>query len=111
MQAKKFINFTDREFIHGYGGVPYTFKAGESIMLEDYKADHFCKHLVDREMDLARLVTSNRLERAKLENKCFLEEEVPVVSLPVEAKVTTKGKKVEKEFEDLKVEKKVNKSK
>jgi acyl CoA:acetate/3-ketoacid CoA transferase alpha subunit len=105
MTAKKFTNFTDKDFTHSFDGVPYTFKAGETIMLEDFKADHFAKHLVDQQMNDLRMVTSNVVERTKLLARCFQDQDVPVVSLPVEDKKVKKPKKVEKEFEDLKVKK------
>lgn len=106
MQAIKFKNFSNEDFTHAYDSVPYTFKAGSEMFLEDFKAQHFAKHLVDRELNRLNLLTSDRLKRKELETLCFPADEVvtPVEALNLNKKVEVKakkGKKVEKEFEDL----------
>lgn len=50
MQSALFTNFSDSDFTWRWDGVDYTFKAGQSVYLEDYKHAHFTKHLVDREL-------------------------------------------------------------
>ncbi len=107
-QALKFKNFTDRDFTWSFDSIPYTFKAGESIYLEDFKAKHFAKHLVDRELDRLNIPTSRIDKREELEAKCF-EHEEPVSTLQaLNIEETKKEKKVvkkEEEFADLKAEK------
>lgn len=79
MTAKKFHNFSNEDFTWKYDGIPYTFPAGQDTYLEDAKADHFAKHLVDREMNRPEVYegfpkgipTNNLKERAKFEAKCF----------------------------------------
>jgi len=44
----KFYNFTDSDFTWKWADVPYTFKAGTTMAMEDWKAEHFAKHLADR---------------------------------------------------------------
>lgn len=104
MIAKKFKNFTDKEFSWKFDGIEYSFPAGSEIFLEDYKADHFAKHLVDREMNAKGIVTNNLSERAKLQVQCFPsnEELTPIEALQVNEKVKKGKKKVEVEFPDLK---------
>lgn len=105
MIAKKFKNFTDKEFIWKYDGIPYTFPAGQEIYLEDYKADHFAKHLVDEEMNRRNWVTSNVQKRAQLLAQCFPIDEVvtPLEALNLNEKAKeVKVEKKEVEFEDLK---------
>lgn len=104
MNAKKFKNFTDREFTWKFDGIPHTFPAGMEIYLEDYKADHFAKHLVDEEMNRMGLRTNNMVKRQELIDKCFPTDEVISQSdaLQINEKAQIKvEQKVEKEFEDL----------
>lgn len=104
MIAKKFKNFTDTEFSWKFDGIEHTFSAGMEIFLEDFKADHFAKHLVDREMNRLHLQTSNVAAREKLTIQCFPMDIVVTPSeafnLNEEAKVEEAKKEVE--FEDLK---------
>lgn len=50
MKLVRFFNWTDRDFTWSWNSEPYTFRAGESLTLEDWKAEHFAGHLVDREL-------------------------------------------------------------
>lgn len=119
MQAKKFKNFSKEDFTWKFDGVPYTFPAGQETYLEEDKAQHFCKHLVDREVNrhnvekglhgtAKEIPTSTLSLRAPLEALCFPTDEVvtPQEALDVnEAAKRKQGrpKKVaEEEFEDLK---------
>lgn len=106
MQARQFYNFTDSEFKWKYDGIEYTFPPKSTVYLEDYKADHFTKHLVDQEMNRLQIVTNNLTERARLEALCTPAAE-PVTpaeafGLNETAKAPKKAKKVD-EFEDLKI--------
>jgi uncharacterized membrane protein len=70
MQSLLFFNFSDTEFTHSYDGVPYTFKPFQQVYLEDFKAHHFAKHLVDRELQRCKkLVTDG--ERQSLLSKAI----------------------------------------
>jgi hypothetical protein len=91
--AKLFINWTDDDFAYTgkdgevkdencrWDGVPYSFPAGSSMYLESWKADHFAKHLVDRELNRLDKPTNHPL-RKQLLAKCFGAEtiEAPDVS-------------------------------
>lgn len=108
MQALKFKNFSDEQFIHTYDSVPYTFEAGQEIFLEDYKAYHFAKHLVDRELNKLNIVTNNMSERARLGELCFPKEAAvtPLEAIQInekakEKKKVSKKKVEEEEFSDL----------
>lgn len=113
MTAKRFKNYTNTDFTWAFDGVDYTFKAGQEIFLEDYKAEHFAKHLVDREMNALNVPTDNKVVRKELEAKCFPSDvEVPAVEiLDVNKGKTAETPKVkeEVEFPDLKVTKKKKK--
>lgn len=50
MTSVMFTNWTSEDFTWTWNSVPYTFKKGQPIYLEDYLAKHFAKHLVDREL-------------------------------------------------------------
>jgi len=105
MEVKKFKNYSEDDFIYSFDGVPHTFKKGMEIFLEDYKAEHFAKHLVDREMNRMNVLTNNMSVRAELLTKCFPTDEVaPTISEAIdtnEKKKVKVTKKVETEFEDL----------
>ena len=103
MQAIQFTNWTTEDFTWKFDGIPYTFKAGQTIYLEDFKAKHFAKHLVDREMNKLGIVTDNP-KREELEAQCFPSEETitPLEALQINKKEEKKkAKKEEKEYEDL----------
>lgn len=73
-----FKNFTDEEFVCSWDGTPYRFAPGKEMYVEDWKATHFAKHLVDRVMHKKNMITSNMVERNK-----FLAQ-----ALPTEAPIT-----------------------
>lgn len=105
MQAIKFKNWTSEDFTWSFDKVPYTFKAGDSMYLEDFKAKHFAKHLADREMNRLKIPTDRKVDRDELERQCFPGDETvtPEVAINLnEEKKVKKTKKVEKEFPDLK---------
>ena len=106
--ATKFQNFTDQDFTWSFDSIPYTFKAGETIYLEDFKAKHFAKHLVDRELNRLNIPTNNMTKRAELESKCFPTAETVSVekALDIEArkKEVREEPMREEEFEDLEAE-------
>ena len=106
MEAKQFTNFTKEDFTWKFGGMSYTLKAGQTMFLEDYKADHFAKHLIDKEMNRMGIPTNMMAKRAELEKLCFPSDEVvtPIEALNIEEtkkKVAKSKKVVEPEFEDL----------
>mgnify|MGYP001581391306 CR=1 FL=1 len=45
-----FKNDSPEEFTWSWDSTPYTFKAGQEYMMEDWKAQHFALHLADREL-------------------------------------------------------------
>lgn len=110
-EAKKFKNFSNEDFTWKFDGIPFTFKAGQEMYLESFKAVFFAKHLIDRELNKLGKLTNDKNEIARLEILCFPSDEVVTeeVALDIEEKAkakkrVTKTKKVEKEeeFEDLK---------
>lgn len=109
MNALQFKNFSEEDFTHSFDSIPYTFKAGQAIMIEDFKAKLFAKHLIDRELTRKNIPTDNKVEREAMERLCFAFPEVKedlVEKLETEAKAKKskgKGKKVEleEEFSDL----------
>lgn len=112
MEAIKFKNYTNEDFTWSYNAVPHLFKAGQEIYLEDFKAKHFAKHLVDRELNKVGTLTNNVTARAGLEVQCLPSDEpvsvaeaidIEAKSQVVEKKKAGKPKKVEEEeFADLK---------
>lgn len=103
MEAKKFKNFTNEDFTWKWDGIPFTFPAHSEMFLESDKADHFAKHLVDRELNRLNLPTNDQ-SRAGLEAQCFptVEAVSSAEALNLnEAVKEKKAKKKEPEFEDL----------
>jgi hypothetical protein len=106
MTAKKFRNFSKEDFTWKYDGIPYTFPAGQETYMEDFKADHFAKHLIDRELNRTKTLTHDVNARRDLLALCFppAEEVTPLEALNINEEVKAKkGKKKEAEFEDLDV--------
>lgn len=109
MNAKKFKNWSDEAFAWKYDGIEYNFPAGVEMFLESPKADHFAKHLVDRELNKIGKPTNSPL-REELTAKCFPTDEVisPEQALQINEEVKAKAKKgkptkakKEEEFEEL----------
>lgn len=86
MKSLLFTNWTAKDFTHAWANVPYTFKAGQAMYMEDWKAKHFAKHLVNRELNEQGIAT-NHFSRAALEEKCISDpsvEDVPVSKMATE---------------------------
>lgn len=72
MKAVLFTNWTTEDFTHTWDSVPYTFPAGQSMMLQDSLAQHFAKHLATRELNKRSLSLMNGgPERLEFEAKCL----------------------------------------
>lgn len=114
MNAIQFTNFSNEDFTWKWDGVPYTFKAGQTIFLEDYKAEHFAQHLVDRELNKLNIPTNDMVRRMELGAKCFpkVEPVTPLEALQINNKKKTVVKKEEEvEFEELTTKKVTRKKK
>src|SRR6266481_3456996 len=61
-----FRNFTKEEFVCSWDGTPYRFVAGKEMYVEDWKAEHFAKHLIDKVMHRKGMIISNMAERSPL---------------------------------------------
>lgn len=111
MQALKFTNFSTESFSCKYDGMVYTFNSGETMFLEDFKAHHFAKHLIDRELTRLSIDTNNQVARGEMETKCFTsnefvtpEEAININEVVKETKKGSKKAKVVEEFADLETE-------
>lgn len=61
-----FKNFDSEEFVCSWDSVPYRFPAGKEMYVEDWKAEHFAKHLVNKVMNKKKIITTNMVERNPL---------------------------------------------
>jgi len=107
LKAIQFTNFSTEDFTWKWDGIPYTFPAGSTMFLEDYKAEHFAQHLVDRELNRKNVPTNNMMERAKLGKLCFptLETITPLEAMQRnEGKTEDKKDDTEEEFAGLRKE-------
>lgn len=68
MNAILFTNWTNEDFSHTWNNEPYDFKKGSSMLLPSYLAEHFAKHLVDRELQKMGL-TVNHFSRPQYISK------------------------------------------
>lgn len=50
MKTALFTNFTNEDFTGYWDGKAKVFKAGQSVYMPDYLAEHFAKHLTNREL-------------------------------------------------------------
>lgn len=104
-----FKNFTDKEFVCSWDSVPYRFAPGKEMYVEEWKAEHFAKHLVDRVMHEKGMITTNMVERSVFLAQAMPSEESisaeEALDINAREKVATKkSKKVveEPEFESIK---------
>jgi len=115
-----FTNWTSEDFVGTWAGIGTTIKPGESIELPQYKAFHFCKHLVDREISKdGKVAVDSREARSPYENKTIAEitagmdspalasikekikEEIEKETKPKKEKEEVKEETTSKEFEDI----------
>jgi len=106
-----FKNYTTEAFVGKWDGVQYPpFAPGQETYMELWKAMHFAKHLIDRELNKQGTVTNNQKLRRELEAKCVLFPGAEVKEseiLDKNLKEEKKTKKVEEEeFTDLEKEEK-----
>ena len=113
-KAQRFTNWTKEDFSHKWDSVQYTFKAGESEMVQDYLAHHFAKHLAQREINKKNLpMTSPKFKEFYF--KCLNDESISAESelkLEMEIEKVNNKKEVKKEEkkEEVKEVKKATKS-
>lgn len=50
MKTVLFVNFSDEAFTGYWDSQAYKFAPGQTMYMEDWKAKHFAKHLVNREL-------------------------------------------------------------
>jgi hypothetical protein len=50
MKSVVFFNWSDEDFTWTWDKKPWDFAAGSKVYIQDYLANHFAKHLVDREL-------------------------------------------------------------
>lgn len=79
-----FTNFSDEDFDgrwnESINHKVWRLKAGKSYYLPFYLAEHFAKHLVDRELDKKKLPT-NHFSRQQLLDKCVTIPSNPDISM------------------------------
>jgi hypothetical protein len=103
MQAIRFTNFSDEDFVGVWSKIEYPIKAGETMMFEDFKAKHFAKHLIDRELNKKEIPTNRMLDRMKMEKMCLggILAEAETASELESKMLNVKEEKVVGEGEDL----------
>ncbi len=90
--AIQFVNWTDQDFTHKWDNVDYTFKAGESQLIQDYLAHHFAKHLAQREINRKKLLMTDPKFKI-FYDKCLTGENIEAeTDLKLEIKMKEKPK-------------------
>lgn len=102
MQTCLFTNWTDETFTGVWDKQSYEIKSGASIYLEDWKAEHFAKHLIDRELNKIGKSTADPIRDA-LKAKCFGSVEA------VKTDILNKVEAPKAEGKEIKEEKKIDK--
>lgn len=131
-----FVNFTDQPFSAipyewpvgsetqmvdehcKWGGVADSFAPHASRYMEQWRAEHFAKHLLDRELNKLKKPTDDVKLRKEMLEKCIIEKGEEVISENIEMELMNKNikptteapakkkgrpaKVVEPEFPDLK---------
>jgi hypothetical protein len=69
--AKRFTNFSEELFIHKWNSEEWKFNPGETVLLQGYLAEHFAKHLVDREMQKEGKPINDFATRNLMMSKCL----------------------------------------
>ena len=113
-KAVRFTNFSDEDFVGVWDKEEFLIPAGESIMLQEYLALHFAKHLIDRELNKQNKSTNLVQYRNPMIEKCIgkvfieaesdLKLEQKMYNQPKEEKEekpATKPEEPENEFEGL----------
>lgn len=102
-----FKNFTDQEFVCSWDGTPYRFAPGKEMYMEDWKAEHFAKHLVDRVMHKNGQITSNMFVRKDLIAQALPPEEVLTTEEALDMNARKEIEQVKSEIKSEKTSKKV----
>lgn len=86
LKIVRFVNFTDEDFIGKWNSVPQLIPAGTSVPMEDWRAKHYAKHLINREVQKlpngVKYTSPRRPEEIEvwreMLNKCIIDSEVLV---------------------------------
>lgn len=92
-----FTNWLNEEFVGKWAGTEEVFTAGQSKYLEDWKALHYAKHLVDQYLN-SKGIPTNHFSRDKLTKKCF-GEVIESNKTQVKSEIFNKNKDLEKKKE------------
>ncbi len=99
----KFINWSNEDFTWKWGGEALTVKSRDAVWMQDWKAEHFAKHLTDRELNKKNLPTDH-FTRGEYVQKCISEGSVEASSVSDDA-VETELLNKNAQAEPLKVKK------
>jgi hypothetical protein len=115
MKTVLFVNFSDEAFTGMWDSQSYPFAPGQTMYMEDWKARHFAKHLVNRELlkDGQETHTSPKEKNGVIDDVLFMElfnkavidsepEEVP--ESMIETEVINKNAKAKKAVKKSKPE-------
>lgn len=102
-----FTNWTNFDFVGTWGGQDTLVKSGQSIELPQYKAFHFCKHLVNREMEKNDRVAVDSPEGRKPYEDKTIAEITAGTDSPALSKIKEKIREEIKNEEEGKVEEEV----
>lgn len=104
-----FFNWSQENFAHPqlggndnhamWDGQPFAIKSGEKIVLPEYLATHFAKHLADRELYKAGLSTASPDKQVMMQ-KCFSDSTEYDSKLKLEVGIMNENRK-EKELESV----------
>lgn len=99
--AKRFTNFSNEDFIGVWNKEQFKFKAGETMLLQGYLADHFAKHLIDRELGKLGIPVDRKDEREKMLKLAMGEIEIKAES-EVKLEAAMLNEEVKEEVKEVK---------
>ncbi len=89
-----FTNWLNEDFIGKWAKVEEMFKSGQSKWLENWKAVHYAKHLVDQHLNNQGTPTSH-FTREDLAKKCFGEDVESSAESNIQSEIYNKNKELE----------------
>lgn len=74
-----------------WDNVPDSFEPGASRYMEDWRAEHYAKHLINRELDKIGKPLSDVTLRAEMMKKCVMDQSAPVEKSQVDMELMNRN--------------------
>lgn len=88
-----------------WDNVPDSFAPGASRYMEDWRAEHFAKHLINRELDKMGKQTNDEKLREDLMKRCVMDQSTPIPTSTVDMELMNRNEEVKAKKKTVKKEK------